>query len=149
MATFKHLLKEIHRRSLWQTFAFYVVISVVVFEVSSSIAMRRQLPEWFMLLSLILLIIGFPIVMVTASVQEGIPRIGRSDPVLRVDVGEGAHAEVHPTDLRRLFTWRNAILGGVAAFTLWAIVAAGWVVLVDQFIQDTHNATQPAVEAEP
>lgn len=149
LARFKHLLKEIHRRSLWQTFVFYIVISVVVFEVSSSIAVRRELPEWFMLLSLILLIIGFPIVMITASVQEGIPRMGRSDPTLRVDLSEGAHAEVHPTSLRRLFTWRNAILGGVAAFTLWAIVAAGWVVLVDQFIQDTQDATQPAVEAEP
>ncbi len=146
MSDIRQILREIHRRSLWQTFAFYIVISVVVYEVSSSIAVRRGLPDWFMLLSLILLIVGLPIVMITAVLQEGIPRIGRSDPQLRIDLSEDVVQRAHPTGLRRLFTWRNAILGGVAAFTLWAVVAAGWLVLADQLVQDTRGTPEPTVE---
>jgi hypothetical protein len=146
LSDIRQILREIHRRSLWQTFAFYIVISVVVYEVSSSIAVRRGLPDWFMLLSLILLIVGLPIVMITAVLQEGIPRIGRSDPQLRIDLSEDVVQRAHPTGLRRLFTWRNAILGGVAAFTLWAVVAAGWLVLADQLVQDTRGTPEPTVE---
>jgi tetratricopeptide (TPR) repeat protein len=31
--------------------------------------------------------------------------------------------------VRRLFTWRNAISGGIASFALWGVVAAGYLVL--------------------
>lgn len=34
-----------------------------------------------------------------------------------------------PARLRGLLTWRNAILGGAAAFALWGVVAAGWLLL--------------------
>lgn len=144
MANIRAILKEIHRRSLWQILAFYVFVSVVVYEVSSAIVERRALPDGFMMLALILLIIGFPIVMITAAVQEGIPRIGRSDPTLRVESGENPGAAVRARGVRRVFTWRNAILGGVVAFTLWALVAAGWIVWADQLVDAGRPASPPA-----
>jgi hypothetical protein len=42
----------------------------------------------------------------------------------------------------QVFTWRNAILGGVAAFTLWAMVAAGWLILAEKIVDQIQNAEQ-------
>ena len=57
--------------------------------------------------------------------------------------GSRAEDNANETDLegdtsgmQAIFTWRNAILGGVAAFTLWAMVAAGWLLLADQLVKD-------------
>jgi hypothetical protein len=80
-------------------------------------------------------------------VQEGIPAIGRSDPGLRVDADLwDSDPSVERTDVRgsfwQIFTWRNAILGGVAAFTLWAMVAAGWLILAEKIVDELQNAEQ-------
>lgn len=148
MNRFKHLLHEIHRRFLWQAFAIYIVIAVIAFHVSRHIAETRDLPGWFTDLSLTLLIIGLPIVLTTAAVQEGIPSPGRSDPTIKAELeaqGDGSLATASPrTGIARIFTWRNTIMGGVAAFTLWAIVAAGWLILAEQLVDDIRN---PAPEA--
>lgn len=140
----KRMIGEIHRRSLWQVLAIYAVASWVVFEVVQTLTEGLGLPAWFPALAFVLLLIGLPIVLATAFVQEGRPSTGdraagTSDEALldgephpleeggssakRPSVTEGAD-----TGLRSLFTWRNAILGGLAAFALWGVVAAGWVV---------------------
>jgi eukaryotic-like serine/threonine-protein kinase len=69
------------------------------------------LPRWAFKGALILLAIGLPIVIATAIVQ-GIrqARIAREVPVTQ----------------HRLLTWRNAFLGGAAAFTLLAVLAGAW-----------------------
>ena len=150
MASLKQIAQEIHRRLLWQIFGFYVVIAVVVFEVSSAIAERRMLPEWFVLFALVLLIVGLPVVLITAAVQEGMPRLGRSDPNLELEFGDDPEKlKVKATGLDSIFTWRNAIMGGVAAFTLWAIVAVGWLVLADQLVSQIRKGPDSAVESEP
>ena len=150
MASLKQIAQEIHRRSLWQIFGFYLVIAVVVLEVSSAIAQRRMLPEWFAVLALVLLIVGLPVIIITAVLQEGIPRLGRSDPNLEVELGNDPEKlKVKATGLHGFFTWRNAIMGGVAAFTLWAIVAVGWLVLADQFVSQVRKGPDSAVESEP
>ncbi len=150
MASLRQIAREIHRRSLWQIFGFYVIVAVVVFEVSSAIAVRRELPEWFVIFALVLLIVGLLVVLITAALQEGIPRLGRSDPSLKVQAGDDPEKlTVEPTGFRRLFTWRNAIMGGVAAFTLWAIVAVGWLVLADQFVSQVRGDSDSAAESEP
>ncbi len=150
MANLKRILVEIHRRSLWQAFVAYVIVSIVVFEVSVAIADRRDLPEWFTLFSIVLLVIGLPVVLLTAALQEGIPQMGRSDPTLRVDENnpESPH-QARPEGFRRIFTWRNAILGGVAAFTLWALVAAGWLALAGELVDGMSASPESAVEGEP
>ncbi len=148
MGKLGHILYEIHRRFLWQAFAIYIVVSVIAYHVSAHIAVTRNLPGWFVDVSMLLLIIGLPIVLTTAAVQEGIPSPGRSDPSLRLDVDEGAGSPRRGGQRRvgyaRIFTWRNSIMGGVAAFTLWAIIAAGWLILAEQLVTDMHRPAKDA-----
>lgn len=143
MSRLKYLLYEIHRRFLWQAFAIYIVIAIIAFHVSMYIAETRNLPGWFTDLSLILLIIGLPVVLTTAAVQEGIPSPGRSDPTIKAELaGQGSDSQSaapRRTGIARIFTWRNTIMGGVAAFTLWAIVAAGWLILAEQIVDEVGN----------
>lgn len=142
MSRLMHLLYEIHRRFLWQAFAIYIVIAIIAFHVSRYIAETRNLPDWFTDLSLILLIIGLPIVLITAAVQEGIPSPGRSDPTINAQLAareDDSQTASRRAGIARIFTWRNTIMGGVAAFTLWAIVAAGWLILAEQIVNDVGN----------
>jgi hypothetical protein len=149
----KRVLAEIHRRFLWQAFAIYVVVAIIAYHVSGHIATTRNLPSWFVDVSLVLLIIGLPIVLVTAAVQEGIPSPGRSDPSLSVDLDSVSSSPqpkgaTHRTGVSRFFTWRNAIMGGVAAFTLWAIIAAGWLILAEQLVTDMRRPDTDAASVD-
>jgi hypothetical protein len=151
---FWRLIREIHRRFLWQAFLIYSVVAYITVQVSQHIAVRRELPEWFTVLAIILLIIGLPIVLITAAVQEGIPIIGRSDPDMRVDIkgasgsSEEVRVRVQPQGLQRLFTWRNAFLGGVAAFTLWALVAVSWLLVAEKIVDSTSEPASQEAPAE-
>jgi hypothetical protein len=148
----RRIFSEINRRFLWQALAIYIVVAIIAYSVSNHIAAARNLPGWFVDVSLVLLIVGLPIVLITAAVQEGIPSPGRSDPSLRVDVEiekgllqKGAPRRI---GIAQLFTWRNAIMGGVAAFTLWAIIAAGWLILAEQLVTDLHRPAKDAAAVE-
>jgi len=89
--------------------------------------------------AIILLIIGLPVVLATAFVQQGVggdgtPAPGRSpaEPTPLPDRSAppaSAGAPSGPGEIRRrLFTWRNAILGGAAAFATLAVLLGGWLV---------------------
>ncbi|MEE8550183.1 MAG: hypothetical protein V3T08_02895, partial [Gemmatimonadota bacterium] len=73
MSGLKQLIHEIHRRSLWQVLGIYVAVSWVVFQVVQTLTEGLGLPDWVPPLAFVLLLIGLPIVMATAFVQEGIP----------------------------------------------------------------------------
>ncbi|NIR42568.1 MAG: hypothetical protein GWN99_01580 [Gemmatimonadetes bacterium] len=129
----KEFIREIHRRSLWQVLAIYVAAAVGVLEVAEVLIDRLSLPPWIFGFAIILLLVGLPIVLATAFVQEGVvpgrgeeeaPRTGAEEAV------EAPPTAQKPRGLRRLLTWRNAIAGGVLAFALWGVVAAGWLLLV-------------------
>ncbi|UCF18811.1 MAG: hypothetical protein JSU87_12855 [Gemmatimonadota bacterium] len=135
MTRIKQILREIHNRFLWQISLAYLIGSVITYRVSDALAQSRQLPEWFGAFSIVLLVIGLPIVLTTAFVQRGL-RHWR--PGSRAEGNETAdEAGVERKGIGSLFTWRNAILGGVAAFTLWAIVAAGWLLLADELVRSS------------
>ncbi len=125
MSRMKQLVREIHRRSLWQVLGIYVVASWLVLQAVDTLAGALNLPDWAPPFALFLLIIGLPIVLATAFIQEGVSREAppppSDEPVAgdRPDEG-GTH--------HRLFTWRNAILGGVLAFALLGLTAAGWMI---------------------
>jgi TolB-like protein len=127
LARLKQFIHEIHRRSLWQVLGIYVVGSWVAIQVVQTLTESLGMPLWFPQLAVVLLIVGFPIVMATAFVQEGI----RSSPTVedppRADTAGRADATARQTRAHRLFTWRNATVGGVAAFALWGVVAALWI----------------------
>jgi tetratricopeptide (TPR) repeat protein len=161
----KDLIHEIHRRSLWQVLGIYVVGSWIVFQVAQTLTEGLGLPDWVPPFALILLLMGLPIVVATAFVQEGGPR-GATDQDPSIP-GQGEPVDAQPprtaspeADSRapghdegrtpagappgaltkgessggravhhRLFTWRNAVMGGVVAFALLGLGTAGYMAL--------------------
>ncbi len=134
MSRLKQLIHEVHRRSLWQVLGIYVAVSWVVFQVVQTLTEGLGLPDWVPPLAFVLLLIGLPIVMATAFVQEGIPVAGGSEEVSSesesvADAVEDQATAPRAVGVRRLFTWRKAILGGVLAFTLLGIGTAAYTVM--------------------
>ncbi len=122
----KKLIHEIHRRSLWQVMGIYLGGSWVALQAVDVLANNFGLPPWFPGLALGLLVIGLPITLATAFVQERVvaPLVAgeADDPAADPRASVAASRPTH----HRLLTWRNAILGGVGAALLWAGVAVGW-----------------------
>jgi tetratricopeptide (TPR) repeat protein len=143
----KKLIQEAHRRSLWQVLGIYLFGSWVVLQVVDVLAENMTLPDWVFPFALVLLLIGLPIVMATAFVQEGLGSqaeaasdAAEAEPVGSAietsDQGEGGEHASAPSAIEtgggkgrnRILTWRNALLGGAAAFTLLGVVTAGWII---------------------
>jgi tetratricopeptide (TPR) repeat protein len=140
MDRIRQLIREAHRRSLWQVLSVYLVASWVALQVVEIITESAGLPDWAQPFALMLLIIGLPVVLATAVVQEGVSGGRRGSAPGATETQESSEesttqtaAEVggeDPSGVRhRLFTWRNAIAGGVAAFALLGILVAGYFVL--------------------
>ena len=164
----KKLIHEAHRRSLWQVLGIYLMGSWVVLQVVDQLHETTGMPEWVPALALVLLLIGLPMVLATAFVQEGMPgREGQpsgdaetapagpadayatpvgsaADPSMpgtpsagpsastatAAAAGPGSSVGAAKLWLQgNVFTWRNAIAGGVAAFALFGVATAGWMVL--------------------
>ena len=124
----KRLIAEIHRRSLWQVLGIYLVGGWVAYQVVQSLTEGLGLPEWFPALAVVLLIIGLPIVLATAFIQQGGPAHA-TPPVSVTTMDELYPVPAERSVPSRLLTWKKAILGGVGAFALWGVLAAGWVLL--------------------
>jgi len=127
----RKLIREMHRRSLWQVLGIYAAGSWVALEVVAQLAESLALPEWVDPFAVVLLVIGFPIVMATAFVTVAEAAGPRPEPA---DYSV-ADVETTPTPAaaaelgtRRFLTWRNAIMGGVLAFALLGALTVGWVV---------------------
>lgn len=125
-----NLIHEIHRRSLWQVLGIYLAVSWVVLQVVDVIGNNFGLPEWVAPAALILLLVGLPIVVGTAFVQEGMsskaPEAGSPDSAEGAEPGR-VDGSVPTAPMRRgLLTWRNALVGGVAAFALLGLATAAW-----------------------
>jgi tetratricopeptide (TPR) repeat protein len=123
----KNLIREVHRRSLWQVLGIYLAGSWVALQVVEQLTEAAGLPEWVRPFSLVLLVLGFPIVMATAFVQEGMaPKTAEPEPETPADVADAEPVVSEPEAHHRLFTWKNALLGGAAAFTLLGLLTAGY-----------------------
>ena len=106
------LIREIHCRSLWQVLGIFLLGGWLAFEVVQTLTEG----------------LGLPVVLATAFVQEGGPKATPSEPSGLI-VGVPSVPSVDPSVPRRLFTWRNAIGGGVLAFALLGFVGTTWVLL--------------------
>lgn len=148
---YQKLVHEIHRRSLWQVLGIYAVASWLALQVVDVLAQNFGLPEWFPAFALSLLVIGLPIVVTTAFVQEGVGRRFTSAPPEHKSAGtespgsEAASAagpanlasgtgsldlsSSHPSGLGRVLTWRNALVGCVGSFAILGGVTLGTVIL--------------------
>lgn len=132
MKSFKHLVREIHRRSVWQVLGVFLAASWGVLQVVEVLTESAGLPDWTPTMALVLLMLGLPVCLATAFVQGSSPEEGASGlPASGADAGAGRPAaspaadvasqellSQGPTARVRLFTWRNALLGGLGAFTL-------------------------------
>ncbi len=110
------LTEALRRRSLWQVLLVYLGASYAILE-GVDLFIDHGLPDWFFSVALVLLIVGLPIILTTALVQQA-PRAP----------GEDDDREDWRRRIRRLFTWRNAFIGVGAAFAVWGVVAAGWLI---------------------
>jgi TolB-like protein/cytochrome c-type biogenesis protein CcmH/NrfG len=153
----KNLIHEIHRRSVWQVVGIYLLGGWIALQVVDTLVDSLGLPDWFPAFAVMLLIVGFPIVVATAFVQEGVGGSAAtgtgsagaeaasggsgaegaltedvsaetSSPIANLAHGTGSldRPSSRPPRLYRLLTWKNAIGGGVLAFALWGVFAAGW-----------------------
>ena len=149
MSQLKKLISEAHRRSLWQVLGIYVVGSWLAFQAVQTFTEGLGLPDWVPPLGLVLLIIGLPIVVATAFVQEGLGSReggGEPQPAPEYSSQSGAPVQEAPESVResaaptsaastpagvqhRLFTWRNAIVSGVLAFALLGLATAGYMAM--------------------
>ena len=118
MEHLRQLIREVHRRSLWQVLGIYLVASWAVLSVVDTLGGALNLPDWFPSVALALLVVGLPIVLATAFIQEGV--VGRGAKEVAVAGPVAPHAS-------GLFTWRNAFGGGVLAFALLGFVGTGWI----------------------
>ncbi len=130
----KHLLQEIHRRSMWQVLGIYLGTSWVVLQVVELLVENTGLPQWVMPFTMVLLLIGLPIVMATAYLQKGMPLTASPQTAdaqaPNADPDETARSDASPAGAHHfLFTWRNAILGGVFAFSLMFGIAGAYVLV--------------------
>lgn len=130
----KELVREIHRRSLWQVLGIFLAASWGVLQVVEVLTETAGLPDWTPTMALVLLLLGLPMCLATAFVQEGMPGQSSEDaggatvappapdhvPAANLAPGTGSldRPSTRPGTTRRLFTWRNAILGGVGALAL-------------------------------
>ncbi|MEJ2483507.1 MAG: hypothetical protein P8049_10460, partial [Gemmatimonadota bacterium] len=123
-------------RNLWQILALYAGASWVVLQVVDVVKQNLGLPDWVFPFALLLLLIGLPIIVATALVQ------GRESPKTVSSVeGTTTPASGKPVSpdegiaaTRKLFTWRNALMGGGLAFVLLAIVTGGFMFMRDRGI---------------
>ncbi len=145
----KKLIHEIHRRSLWQVLGLYAAGSWIVLQVVDQLVQSAGLPNWVPSLALVLLLIGFPMVLATAFVQVGMRRQIASDeapeavpaqtetqvaadtssPAPRPASSAPTKAEASSWFKSNVFTWKNAIAGGIAALALFGAATAVWMVL--------------------
>ena len=160
MSYFGRILRVIHQRALWQALLVYLGVSYAVLEAVDLFIDRFGMPSWLFPLAFTLLLAGLPVILVTTFVQTSGDAARRSDPTLLPDavVEPAAAAAGRPGTsqrFRQLFSWRNAIVGGVAAFALWGVVTAGWLLagfpglfLVKAEAAEFFNAKDRVVVAE-
>ena len=138
MGGIRNLIGELHRRSVWQVLAIYLAGSWIALQVVDTLVETLDLPEWAPGLAFTLLVVGLPIVLATAFVQEGRGldcglEAGAADDGSLTEGPAAADPNLEPGSEESLeaalslFTWRNAVAGGIAALALWGILSAGWI----------------------
>jgi eukaryotic-like serine/threonine-protein kinase len=171
MESLRRLIREVHRRSLWQVLAVYAAGSWIALQVVGLLTQTAGLPDWVPPTALVLLIIGLPLVLATAVVQEGgpTPVVQEGGPTAVVQEGGPTPAPADappappprprsdaPTFFERFLTWKRAMLVGVLAFALLGLAVTGYFVMrvagigpvASLVAQGTFEAGEPIVLAD-
>jgi TolB-like protein len=107
MSGLKRLLQEVHQRSLWQLLASCIVGAWLVLQIAETLASLIGLPLWFGAGVIALLAFGLVLVLTTGLVQ--VVAAYRSAP----DRSYGG--------LRRLFSWKHALIAGLVAVAVLVV----------------------------
>ena len=120
-------------RTLLQILGIYAAGCWFVLQVVDVLIENMGLPGWVFPFALVLLLIGLPIILTTAFVQKRIVApAGPSGTDASAGPSAGAAADASAAgpqpspEMRRMFTWKNALVGGGLAFVLLAIVTGGF-----------------------
>jgi eukaryotic-like serine/threonine-protein kinase len=92
------LVREAHRRSLWQVLAIYLAASYAAYQVVLNLRDGIGLPDWVPGLAIVLLFVGLPIVLATAFVQEGGPASGRRGSPAQTPAGAPSNTPTSPPE---------------------------------------------------
>jgi serine/threonine-protein kinase len=127
VSLFKRLIIDIHRRSIWQVLAIYLLGAAAAYQVIQSLTEGLELPHWFPGFAVVLFIVLLPVVLATAVVRER-----PLDETIDLADPEGARGEVavgrsRTRSGRRLLA--GALFGVVVVFAAWGAIAAGWLLL--------------------
>lgn len=130
MQVIDRLIEGVRNRSLWQVAGLYAAGAWVVLQVVDVLADAFDIPGRFAAIALALLVVGFPLVLMTAYLQRRLHRASG-------DQEEGAGGVLHgpaagAPAARRFLTWRNVLATGVAAFAVWGVVVTAWLLTQDR-----------------
>lgn len=129
------LIGELHRRSVWQVLGSYAVVAWIILQLAETLEGLIGLPLWFGPTIVVVVLLGFPVLLVTTLTQGGLsgPGEGRTPYPDRAEGLDGSFSSWEPLEsnpvknlLRHLFTWRNALLGGFLMAVLLTIGTAGY-----------------------
>lgn len=135
---FKRLIVEIHRRSLWQVLAVYVLGAAAAYQAVQSLTEGLGLPDWFPGFAIVLFIALLPVVLATAVVREQAPPKQAPGPESATDAGPAGTTPSPAGPDRHVLAWRRLLFSVVGIFALWGVVAAGWLAF------GGHLPTSPA-----
>ena len=124
-------LPKRHRRSIWQVLAVYLGASWVVLQVVDVVTQNMGLPTWVFPFAFVLLLLGLPVMLATAIIQGRPTPTAAAGPAVTesgtpIEIPAAAAQDRAPEVHHRMFTWRNAMLGGLGALALFAVVIAGY-----------------------
>lgn len=141
MDSLPSLFQELHRRSVWQVVAVYLVGGWAAYQVVLDLWEGIGLPDWVPPAALIMVGAGLPLVMATALVQKRGP-LGGLAPDTEAGAEEGLRAEDgeetgragpgHDTGdagrerLVRLLSWRNVLVLGLGATLSLGVGTTGY-----------------------
>jgi eukaryotic-like serine/threonine-protein kinase len=133
MNRLRALIHEVHRRSLWQVLGIYLGGSWLMYQVILNLTQGVGLPEWVPGFSVVLFLVGLPIVVATAFVQEGHPlSAARPElpagvaPAAPIDGVAAAGAPSHSRGWLGLLTWRRSLGAGLLSFALLTFGTVGF-----------------------
>jgi len=140
----KRLIRDLRGRALWQVSGLYLVASWVALQVVDVLADNYGLPDWFAPLALALIVVGLPVALAVAFVQDRSRGPGASDK---------QHAAAGSEAAGRLLTWQNVFVVGAIALGLWGAIATGWLLTGGKgvatawlLVGDRGAVTVPAAE---
>ncbi len=116
----KRLIRDLKQRSLWKVSGLYLVVSWLALQVVDVLANNFGLPAWFPPLALTLMVVGLPIALAVAFVQDSSQGSGSAGQEIAA-VGSGGGG--------RLLSWQNVVVVGAIAIGLWGAIGAGWLLI--------------------